>query len=559
MTAPARPTVNVNQIRRPHRPHRRTHQPPAPVTPPRQHAQSEATRLLCVGAHLDHGLRGRVLEELVEHEERPVAPSLGVDVVSVLAHALRARTGQVRTGLMLLGIWFLFFVVDYALARSGSESARRATGIEEIAAEPASALPWFPLWPLAYAMGGLLRWLAGRAHRGSAPLRLAARLWLTGYVLLLSAALPGDSPGAWAGLVFPLLLAAPVAARHLSFIRLVRTDLSKQAFRDRPQAEVPYTGRNRRIGAAIAREQHAPLTIYDPSEPFLGAGVPYQPWSCAVELNRRPAADLNDSGDTTPLTSREIIDLIRPRLEALRECPTETGHDRLRDLEIDEVVYLPGGLTRAEMRYDPSSVERHLEGAVNEGGELRRHFLRIRVGCWHEQIVVTVLVRVHTQGGTLVLEVAPHVLLPVRSEYRAADELAEPRPREPLRIAVQALTTSPGAVFDALEELGRAATSGIRGWLGSRQETVSDGPRASVREMGSAETASLCQKMDISRYVGTVRDRIAHAVREALHATGHATDEFQERIARVTDGGVFTGGPVSGTAGRVRPIGELLR
>ncbi|MFE9838087.1 hypothetical protein ACFYP4_23550 [Streptomyces sp. NPDC005551] len=71
----------------------------------RRYAHSESTRLLCAGAHLDTGFRARVIDELIGHEERPAAPSLGVDVVSVLAHAVRARRQEVSTALALGGIW----------------------------------------------------------------------------------------------------------------------------------------------------------------------------------------------------------------------------------------------------------------------------------------------------------------------------------------------------------------------------------------------------------------------------------------------------------------------
>ena len=62
--------------------------------------------------------------------------------------------------------------------------------------------------------------------------------------------------------------------------------------------------------------------------------------------------------------------------------------------------------------------------AVEEGGETRRHFLRIRVGGWNEGVVTTLFVRVHTQGGMLMLEVAPHVLWPLRQLFQDADRLA---------------------------------------------------------------------------------------------------------------------------------------
>ncbi|MFD0382790.1 hypothetical protein ACFQ2B_11665 [Streptomyces stramineus] len=70
-----------------------------------QDSRTEATRLMCAGTYLDIEFRRRVIEELVEHEERPIAPSLGVDVVPVLTHALRARKQDAMTALLLLVLW----------------------------------------------------------------------------------------------------------------------------------------------------------------------------------------------------------------------------------------------------------------------------------------------------------------------------------------------------------------------------------------------------------------------------------------------------------------------
>ena len=70
----------------------------------------------------------------------------------------------------------------------------------------------------------------------------------------------------------------------------------------------------------------------------------------------------------------------------------------------------------------------HLARAAGEGGEARRHFLRIRVGAWNEQVVVSLLVRVHTQGGMLVLEVVPHVLGPIVPEFREVDTIVDAEP-----------------------------------------------------------------------------------------------------------------------------------
>lgn len=153
-----------------------------------------------------------------------------------------------------------------------------------------------------------------------------------------------------------------------------------------------------------------------------------------------------------------ILARIIPLVAALR-VPSPHGspgaaavRDRLRTLEIDECVFLPAeGLpARAAAPYAPADFEGHRAAAVEEGGETRRHFLRIRIGGWDEGIVTTLFVRVHTQGGMLMLEVAPHVLLPLRQLFQDADRLAHQyRHHDRFGKAVWALSHTPRSVGNA--------------------------------------------------------------------------------------------------------------
>jgi hypothetical protein len=243
-----------------------------------------------------------------------------------------------------------------------------------------------------------------------------------------------------------------------------------------------------------------------------------------------------------PLTGREVIDLIKPELEALRTSDAAAdSRDRLRSLEVDEFVYLPTGLARWKVTYDQSAVRQHLREAVGEGGEARRHFLRIRVGAWDEQVVVSVLVRVHTQGGMLVLEVVPHVLTPVRPEFRAVDVIEARGEGDILRDTVRGLLATPTANFAAGRSLIRTAVAEFLTWLANPQHALPDAPVTSVRELGSTADLSVFQEMDVKRYVRSVQDRIASGVREALRVKGYETGGFEQQVVSVSGGGVFIG------------------
>ncbi len=216
--------------------------------------------------------------------------------------------------------------------------------------------------------------------------------------------------------------------------------------------------------------------------------------------------------------------------------------DRLRELVVDECVFLPvAGLRDArDVDLSERAFAEHRATAVEEGGERRRHFLRVRVGGWDENLVVTVFVRVHTQGGMLMLEVAPHVLLPVRPEFQAADDIARRHLRNKFSAkAVWALKKAPRSLGAALSTLSggggapwQIATAGHAGALPA-------GPAVSVRELAAQDDASLFQLADLDRYLKTIQDRIVGGVTLALHEAGWHTEEFAQRAVTVAEGGVF--------------------
>ncbi|MFC7217394.1 hypothetical protein ACFQLX_04295 [Streptomyces polyrhachis] len=525
-------------------------------------SRSEATRLLCAGVCLDSAFRGRVIEELVEQRQRTAAPSLGVDVVPVLAYALRCRQREVLTGLAMGLLWLAFFAVEMSVGD-------------------------FPLFTLFYSFVCLLFWLArlvrhGRrawlgtqSDSGSASRisrrRKVASWWLyyfawnmvALYAVKVGAALFGDEepsspydgysggyadssaegflPGGsgsgagFAGLLLPLLMTLLVWAYLASFQSMLRTELAKDAFARRRRAQLPT--HLSALGNSIDAEQYASLTVYDPYEPFVGYGRPYETWSLAVELRRGKTL----AADAPDLTARQVVELVMPKLAALRDSAAAVSRDRLRELEVEHLAYLPPAPRRGAAGYGRQDADRHIAEAVDEGGEARRYFLRVRVGAWSEQVVVSVLVRVHTQGRMLVLEVVPHVLYPVRAEYRDIDKLLARNAGSPLRTLVRALFATPATLLTIGGSTVRALVSVVRTWLHNPQALPGEGPRASVRELGSADEVSLFQEMDISRYVKTVQDRIASGVTQALEASGYETERFAQQIVNISEGALYIG------------------
>ncbi|WP_069816042.1 hypothetical protein [Streptomyces sp. TP-A0874] len=517
---------------------------------------SEATRLLCAGTYLDAEYRDRVIGELYLMEHRVAAPSLGFDAARVLAHALRARRVELVWACGVLGL------LTVGVAASGG-------------------------WLLTLVLPGLLlalgRWIRGtaedppgRRRLPSAWLRWSARLLLTFLVITTLAIGFGTSSGAgtyekvspflpaplrsdnvsgleaWLALATLLAMAGCAAGKQVHFTRVLRGELSPRHFPDAANDPAEGVGGRRfqMLKHRIRVEQHSPLVMYHEARPFCGAGTAHDTWVLAVEMRPDPARERQPIGNATVLAT------VRPLLEQLREVAERSERegrvvrDRLRHLRIDECVFLPveGLLHREEAPYDQASFELHRAGAVEEGGEKRRHFLRIRVGGWEEELVVTVFVRVHTQGRMLMLEVAPHVLFPVRGDFKDADHEAYGfADKRLLGKAVHILTRTTSAPGQALAVLGRHA---IRGWhrlTGEFEGGLPEGPAASVRELAAEPGGSLFQSMDVDRYLRSVQDRIAYGVKMSLAEAGYQTDEFAQKVVHVSNGGVNIESVVSST------------
>jgi len=535
--------------------------PPGP--PPTLPHASEATRLLCAGTYLDSGYRDRVIEELHLNEQRIVAPSLGFDAARVLAHALRARRQELQWAAAILGLWVVgaaltggllaLFLVPSLYLAIGVWIRGRAEHPPLYRLVPAFLFRWWGRFFFAYllALTVIAAFGGGSDDSSSGP-----SYDPYGSSGLYGSSLSGTSnpsdvliPGsggfseiikpwqAWLTLAVFVLIALCVVAQQGQFARALAAELSPQRFPDAASdpAEQGDGHRFQRLKDRVRTEQHAPLVMYHEARPFCGAGVPYETWVLAVEL--RP--------DTTkkqqPISNRTVLETIRPLLEQLRlpaEYAAQLGRDRLRGLEIDECVFLPveGLLRREEAPYHPQAFEDHRARAVEEGAEKRRHFLRIRVGGWEEELVVTVFVRIHTQGRMLTLEIAPHVLLPVREDFKNADRTAHRfRNNNVLGKAAWAGARVPGSAAGSLVVLGKAVAYGWRLLTGGYAGALPDGPALSVRELGATDAGSTFQEMDVDRYLRNVQDRVANGVRTALAKSGYLTGEFVQKVTNISN------------------------
>ncbi|MEV8534997.1 hypothetical protein [Streptomyces sp. NPDC051211] len=516
--------------------------------PPVHPSASEAGRLLCAGTYINGSYRDRVIDELYVHEERIAAPSYGFDAARVLAHALRARRIELGWAAAVLGAWFVgLLLTDWALM------------LLLVPFLMLSLAGWLSSRdnPVLRFLGALLRVyvvvsvILSVVAVVSVGLLLGNALGETiGYDTLLALDEAGEETAyLWGVAAVGAALVTLVALQRSQVAKVIATDLSPHRYADQATdpAEAAPGARLERIRRRIRNEQWSPLVVYDINHPLCGAGDPYRPWHLSVEL--RPRADLGPDRKPTPLDNAQILGKVVPRLQRLR-VPSPHGSaqardavmDRLRELVIEESVFLPAaGLPHRDAApVDPGSYTEHRAASVEEGGELRRHFLRVRVGGWDENLVVTVFVRVHTQGGMLMLEVAPHVLLPLPVSFLNADADAQRFLNNHwFGKAVWAMAHTPGSFATAVITLFRGLTSWWRIATGGHGGARPDGPYASVRELASQDNGSIFHLMDLDRYLKTIQDRVVAGVTEALHEAGWHTEEFAQRAVTVADGGVY--------------------
>ncbi|WP_245996797.1 hypothetical protein [Streptomyces armeniacus] len=536
--------------------------------PPVEPATSEACRFLCAGVHLDSNYRAAVFDELYVHEERFTAPSFGIDAARVLAHALHARRLELAWGLGVLLFWivssllteglFLLLALPCLLLTAAPALRRRAGETPQASAARASlgtAVRWYGRIMLAIVLVVLAELATGSADGAIS----GALTWLPG-VEALHSLTESDTDvygsgvevsdtlqrHAWLSLgLFLLPLPLAVGLRRGQFARLMRGPLSAERFPNvaADPAELTLGNRAERSKHVIRREQHAPLIMYHTENPFRGAGGAIEPWTLAVEL--RPRKDRTpepvDNGTILDTIHRLVGDLQIPSAKYAAPDDATGVRDRLRELHIDECVFLPadGIPARYGAPYDPAEFEGHRVAAVEEGGETRRHFLRIRVGGWEEELVTTVFVRVHTQGGMLMLEIAPHVLLPVDRRFREADRLAyEYAHANAFGKIFWALVHTPWTAGQCVVTLGRHLKSVKELSASGHRRALPDGPAVSVRERGSDPDVSLFQEMDVMRYLRSIQDRVADGVKVSLYEAGWQTAEFEQKVVNVR-GGVY--------------------
>jgi hypothetical protein len=537
----------------------------------------DATRHLCAAAHLDRDFRTQAIEELVEHRYRVPAPTPGTDVARVLEACLLARRAAVLQGAAILAIGVvgfflsgggvilpLFILVTLRLAvaiaaltprggRLGTRSLvllRMAWSARLLIALPVAAL----IMAIVGALLALLLTVTGQVGLGSSS-------GLTGFGSSSSGDVGGGSstPGAlsssmalgWTGLTVVLWIAVGTVHRYY---RRRRMTAPPEATGNPPGADFPSAAPVfQRLTSRITEGE----TVYGGKAAFVGSGVGIreEDWSYSIELRpNRERRQQNRPHDG--LTVSDVHRLVARELAALGGGPLYPG-DTLHRISVRDRVFRFGlrdrpaqewlaSLSRPDPRRGVWTLDPETVAVIDLASHERlRHYLEVRTQIWEEQVVASVFIRIHLQGGLLQMEGLPFVLPPVAARYRVVDEMLPPDLASDWPLLVgQAIAGLPRDVAGALLEPVAWLASMLRVRYRERWyrrmiaagRPVQHGPNFSLRELGAEpEYPQRFQELDVDRYVQGVRRRAVSAVLKVLKQHGYETEEF-EQIVNINNG-----------------------
>jgi hypothetical protein len=548
---------------------------PGNMSPP---TRDDTTRYLCAAAHMDPDYANRAIREFLVEDTRPVAPSAGVDAAEVLAEAVAARTRRklrdialivllvgvpFLVSVELLGIWIVLAIslsVPAMISASGRAGQSPKSAIYVVGGVVAIGLVAV-LWP---QLEGLLSSSGtspfdGSSDYGYSPAESSSTGTTIGAVLIVAAMLAvllADRFVVWKHLkerFWPNRLSSAVALPR-----------ERPVFQFSPDRFITQLRRYESPRPTIAEPQPGEppstvpggpvqLIVHRDFVPFVGAGLPEEPWSIAVPLEKLP-----DAKPTMELTTDSLYAGIRDEINSLRGASTLTPGRRLGDLAISEVVLVSADELIDHLA-DPSAADFLEEPGVApftmisrdraqsikvEPLEWARYYQHYQVETWDRDLVVSVFVHVAVGRGALYVEWTPCVLRPLKRRYRKIDQMS----RSPLRPAGHAmldLVRLPVSIFDRI----RHTLSFIRP-VPQDEGAISPemyGVSTSLREMASDDVVhNYFQLCDIDRYLKMMESRLILAVSRMMRAAGYSPASFDERAATVVNNNVQIGGSVGG-------------
>lgn len=548
--------------------------------------EDETTRYLCSAAHLDQEFADAAIRETLVEPLRAVPPTPGADLRAVLREAVAARLrrrirdailllcliGVLWTGFYLFALWLLYAVAwSYLSPRhaAGQRSTllREWSGVVKLQVVRRIRRWALLLWVLLFLvisisqLGPLLNPFGTR--RPPAPDVTEGGMWPWLFVLIAVLVLLADE-----------FLLAALLGRSFRPGPGFRADPGRSSW---PGERLARTMASPRLRRALTRldgpQPDCDVLVYRDYHPFVGSGVPFQPWSIALPLD--PAGqhapepftltalydhittELTRLGGSASLSPERRLGGLTPRDQVLVSAETllDNLYDEraawvLPDVDQPPVRTLPADLV-AELRERPL--------------EWMRHYRCFQVETWDRNLVVTVYLHIGADERMLYLEWTPCVLRPVAEHYRIADRRPS-TPWAPIRHAIGSLLSLPVTAPRRVQALFR----GLRPLPQPHGMLVPAkyGAASSLRELAADEDlANYFQRKDLERYLQLLEGRAFRAIGEFLTARGISVVEFQARASQVINNHIdntgghlnFVGGNVGGSVVEARDVSGGIR
>ncbi|MEU1476978.1 hypothetical protein [Streptomyces sp. NPDC005760] len=537
----------------------------APVHMPVGSAPGDVTRYLCAAAYVDEGFADRVVEDVLADAAGAVAPSPGVDLVTVVRHCLSAQEMRHRRDQRLTAaftlvavfapLWLLFVTLFLSITRQAGGRPSLATRGRH---QPGKAV----LVGTAVAAGIAVLFAFGFGV-------VLSSLPAPGFVSWLLGSYLGGVPAALVSVTAVALAYVTVVRHELAVDRLLRTTLTRETFSRQPRPTVPPRKWMAERLAAIREAQDGNVTVYSGYTPFLGYAPAATQWSIAVPL--LPADDavagVARPGGPEAFTVTELVDHVRARLSATAtrglSDAAEDGEAALGSLVVGDRVFASGTAVGDDERFirattlapvarlSADQVERIMQrptGAV-------RHCLAVHVPLWGGDVVPSVFLHFSTEGRTLHLHCTNHVLGPVRADFHVVDRLRGPLSADARRgLLLDAVPGTGRAFFAAPSRAlrqarfeGRHSRRMVDELKALEQDPVYDfGARLSVRELAvSANYQNYFQVVDGARITSLVERHTLAAIREFLDTRGYDITDFRAQQQTILNQGLIQQGGMS--------------
>jgi len=496
---------------------------------PESALDEDATRYLCTAAHLDEDYGRALIRHLLVREDRLPPLVDGVDLATVVRHAVAARSRRLyRDGAILavvvvataLGGWpvpfFLAWLAATVLAvralrpsetsagrRSRAEYADSARGERPRAGAQAALF--------ALVVVGVVLLTLALTHADPFGLRSVVHISApaTGYARLRRVVAPVFAGlGCWIA-----VFAEELAARSTIAERLAPGHYTPGRWLS---AEPAWAQQALGVlGARLAAAQNVRPPLAAAGEPFLGAG--------RQALRRRWLIDLGPAATrSAPFDTEDLLDRA---CEALAGGlgPLDPGGPALVFVDDYPVAAGPALATRGAAELPVRLLP--VPAAPARGHTSARRFRRVRVTRGPAGLTVTVFVGATAGNGLLQVELYGYVLSPVANRYRLADRLGPWGWESVGACAARAARRTPGRLLAAPAGVWRSVTDPlVRRHCGAVARKAAQhgteleaGARFDPRATVSADVAEdFFGDEDANLYLAVVERRVREELRHLL-------------------------------------------